>query len=148
MAGPRFRLQGLLHLAQAQQKQCRAAVAEAVQAEQILRQHLAQVQNQLQQALQQRQPGQGPVDLDRLMEAARYQLVLEAQHRHLQGQLVQLQQELQRRQARLAEANRQVRLLEKLRQRQFQRWQAEQLRWEQQALDELASVHSLRRENP
>jgi len=85
-----------------------------------------------------RAAGPGQVDVDRLLEAQRYELALRAQQRHLEQQRRNLAQEIERRREALAEAEREVKVLEKLRERQQARHQYEENRREVKLLDEVA----------
>ncbi len=135
----RFRLESLLRLATAQRNTRRQELAQALQAERIVQAQIDRLQRELDRALRQRQPGIGVVDVDRLLDAAREQLLLAAQKQHLEQQLEQVRQEVRRRQQLLAEADRQVRLLERLRDKQRRRHQQQLLRQEQKLLDEIAN---------
>ena len=135
----RFRLESLLRLATAQRNTRRQELAQALQAERIVQGQIDRLQGELDRALRQRRPGIGVVDVDRLLDAAREQLLLAAQKQHLEQQLEQVRQEVRRRQQLLAEADRQVRLLERLRDKQRRRHQQQLLRQEQKLLDEIAN---------
>ncbi len=148
MARFRFRLESLLRLATSRRDLRRQELAQALQAERIVLEHIEQLQTQIDQALQQRRPGLGPVDVDALLEATRHQLVLLAQKQHMEQQLEQVRQEIQRRRQVLAETDRQVRLLERLKEKQHQRHQYEQLRRQQQVLDEIANNLGYREQRP
>ncbi len=139
MARFRFRLESLLRLATAQRNTRRQELAQALQAERIVQEQIDRLQGELDRALRQRRPGIGVVDVDRLLDAAREQLLLAAQKQHLEQQLEQVRQEVRRRQQLLAEADRQVRLLERLRDKQRRRHQQQLLRQEQKLLDEIAN---------
>ncbi len=135
----RFRLESLLRLATAQRNTRRQELAQALQAERIVQEQISRLQGELDRALRQRRPGIGVVDVDRLLDAAREQLLLAAQKQHLEQQLEQVRQEVRRRQQLLAEADRHVRLLERLRDKQRRRHQQQLLRQEQKLLDEIAN---------
>jgi flagellar export protein FliJ len=80
----------------------------------------------------------GAVDLDHLIQAQRYETTLSGQLRLFAQQQQQLAQEIMRRQEALVAADRQVRVLEHLRDRQQQRHEEQQLRREAKELDEFA----------
>ena len=139
MARFRFRLESLLRLATAQRNTRRQDLAQALQAERIVQEQIDRLEGELDRALRQRRPGIGVVDVDRLLDAAREQLLLAAQKQHLEQQLEQVRQEVRRRQQLRAEADRHVRLLERLRDKQRRRHQQQLLRQEQKLLDEIAN---------
>jgi flagellar protein FliJ len=143
----RFRLETLLRLRLAERDQRRAELAKAIRAEELIRSQqrsLAQQQLQaLEHARQLKSPG--AADVDALLRTHRYELVLAAQQRQLAAQLAQVEAESERRRQILVEADRQVRVLEKLRERQAaaHRQNAERLQTKQ--LDEVAIVGYVRR---
>lgn len=140
MATFKFRLATLLRLRECARDERRAQLAQAYQAEEVLRaqqRRLAQECRQLEQ-LGREASGPGPVDLDRLLETRRYALVLNAQQRDLQQKAELLEAEIDRRRQALLEATRDVRALEVLRQRQLERHRQEEHRQEIKTLDEVA----------
>ena len=82
----------------------------------------------------------GVADVDRLLQAHRYAGVLALQRRTLENQLSQVRAECQRRRLALVEADRQVQILEKLRERQEAAYRKQQDRTETKELDELARL--------
>ena len=140
MAKFKFRLATLLRLREATRDERRSELAKAYQAEGILenqRRGIADALAQLQQRHRQA-AAPGPLDLDQLLEARRYELVLRAQARQAQSQLEAVQAEVQRRREALVDANRQVRVLDGLREKQLQRHRHEENRLEVKRLDEVA----------
>jgi flagellar FliJ protein len=141
-----FRLETLLRLRIAERDQRRADLAKALRAEEMLQSELQGVQRQQSElAVRGRQlKSPGAVDVDALLQTHRYELVLLTQLRQLASQLVQVQTETERRRLMLVEADRQVRVLEKLRERQAlaHRKQAERL--ENKQLDEQAILGHVR----
>jgi flagellar protein FliJ len=93
-----------------------------------------------------RAAGPGPVDIDQLVEAQRYELTLKAQLQHLQHQRELLAAEIERRRLALVEANRAVRVMEKLRERQAQRYAQEEYRRDLKEMNEVARQRALREE--
>jgi flagellar FliJ protein len=144
----RFRLSTLLRLRTAERDERRADLAKALQAEAILReqqQRLTAEQGQLvERSRQLKAPG--AADVDALLHAHRYELVLAARRRQLAGQLEQVQAEIERRRQALVEADRQVRVLEKLRERQQTAYAAVQTRHEIKQYDEMATIGHVRRQ--
>ena len=116
----------------------------AYQAEQMLSE---QIQQLAQEELQLRKRTQlevspGAVNVDTLLTAQRYGAVLKARAGLLDQQREKLQQEIDRRRQALVEADREVRALEKLRERQQQEHLAHEARIEIKDLDEVAQRRS------
>ncbi len=145
----RFRLQTLLRLRIAERDQRRTELAKALRAEAMLRQRQEALQEE-QASLAGRErelKSPGVADVDALLHAHRYEIVLAAQMRQLNDQLAQVVAESERRRQVLVEADRQVRVLEKLRDRQSASHRQEEQRLETKQFDELALVgYSRRRE--
>jgi flagellar protein FliJ len=144
-----FRLKTLLRLKVAERDERRAELAKALRAEELLREQQATVIGEQaeikQQARRQKSPGAGNVD--RLLATNRYELVLAARVTQLQGQLEQVVAESQRRRLALVEADRHVRTLEKLRERQALAYRDAETRHDAKEMDELAILgHVLRQE--
>jgi flagellar FliJ protein len=148
MSAFRFRLETLLRLRMAERDQRRADLAKALRAEQVLLQDLRQVESEqtdISVALRERSEP-GAADVDALLRTNRYQLVLKSRHQHLQSQLTQVRAESERRRLALVEADRQVRVLEKLRERQQVAHRTRQQQLEVKQLDEVAAIAYSRRE--
>lgn len=148
MSSFHFRLETLLRLRKAQRDQRRADLAKAIRAEEMLR---VQDQSVAQQQLQAAQRGRrlkspGAADVDALLHAHRYELVLAAQRRQLATQIAQIQAEAERRRQLLVEADRELRVLEKLRERQAATHRLQEQRLEAKQLDEVAVLNYVRRQ--
>ena len=136
----KFRLTTLQRLREALRDQRRAQLAEAFQADEIiegqqlrLEQEMADVEGRQREA-----SGPGEVDVDALLADQRYAMLLGAQHKHLRQQREAVAEEIERRRQLLVEADREVRVLEKLEERQRERHRAEENRQEIRQLDEVA----------
>ena len=144
MAKFKFRLATLLQLREVTRDECRTELAQAYRADEIVEQEqerikaeAAELENESRSAAS---PGQ--LDVDRLLEARRYCLVLGAQQRNVATQREAIAEEIERRRGKLVEANRDVRVLEELRDRQQRRHRDNENRLEVKALDEVAArVH-------
>ena len=146
MAKFKFRLATLLRLREAARDDRRAELAEAYRADSILqersdyvRKELGWLKDQCRQAA-----GPGTVDVDRLVEAQRYELTLKAQQGQLGRQREAVTAEIERRRETLVDANREVRVLEKLRDKQAGDHRREEIRQEIKQLDEVASQLAVR----
>ncbi len=135
-----FRLQTLLRLRAAARDECRQQLAKAYRADQILADHCEQLQTELQEtkrcARQSVAPGR--VDVEQLLNTNRYELILAAQVQQVEQQRTLVASEIERRRQTLVEADRQLRILEKLRERQWAEFQECEHQREMRQLDETA----------
>ena len=146
MAKYKFRLETLHKLRSARRDQERASLAEAFRAEQILAEHRAAVTAE-QAALRglQRSAAAGRyLDVNRLLEAQRYELVLKSREQELTRQKELLAVETERRRQTVVEADREVRVLELLDERHRRQHQRHQQRLETKELDEAALIRRRR----
>lgn len=121
MTGFSFRLQTLLKLREAERRQRQSALAEGLAAGELLgkqRHQLLREQEQLRDETR-RKVGPGTVQVDAVLEVSRYELVLRSRLAVLDLQQQRLAEEIERRRDALVEADRQVKILEKLRERQM-----------------------------
>jgi len=147
----RFRLETLLRLRLAERDQRRAELAKALRAEELLRAEDRALGGQQMEAAarSRRLKSPGAANVDALLETHRYEVVLAAQRRQLKQQIAQVEAETERRRQALVEADRQLRVFEKLRERQAAVWRKETQRQEAKQFDELAMVgYSRRQEAP
>lgn len=141
MSGFIFRLQSLLNLRVAERGRRRAELAAALRAERLVEQQI----HGLHQTVRQTRRGlrkdacPGTVNVNRLLDAQRYELVLNAQIDQMQRQLEQVSQEVARRRQILVEASRTVRMLEKLRDRRQEDHRLHAEKSAQRELDEIAA---------
>jgi flagellar FliJ protein len=136
----RFRLETLLRLRIAERQERRAELAKALRAEELLRAEQARLAAE-QAAIAERARGlksPGSANVDALLSTHRYEVVLAAKARQLAQQMTQVAAEIERRRQVLVEADRQVRVLEKLRERHQAAARAAESRREVQQLDEMA----------
>jgi flagellar export protein FliJ len=136
----RFRLEALLRIRRSARDEGRRHLAQALDAQSTLERNVHAVDQELlalkERARQAARPG--AVDLDHLIQAQRYEATLGGQRRLFAQQQQQLTAEIERRREALLAADRQVRVLEHLRDRQHQCHHAQHLRREAKELDELA----------
>jgi flagellar export protein FliJ len=143
-----FRLAALHRLRLADRDQHRADLAEARAAEDTLlteARAVAQERSQIQQ-LSRILGSPGQVDVDRLMAAHRYEVALRAKLQVLAEKLHAARAEAEYRRLALVEADRQVHILQKLREKQHGAHQAREEKQEQKCLDDSALAEFLRRE--
>ena len=144
----KFRLQTLLRLRDAARDRRRLELAEAYRADEVIRQQQQRVEQDVTElARQSRQDcGPGELNLDRLLDGRRYELVLNAQQRFLSRQHEAVEAEIEKRRLALVEANRGVRVLEALRQKLHRRHEEEENRQLVKQLDEVAGRRTEREE--
>lgn len=136
----RFRLATLLRLREAARDERRTQLGEAYHAEQKLMEHKAAVISEA-EALrdgygQAAKPG--ALDVDRLMNAHRHRLILEAQLKFIDEQAAKLAAEIEKRRLALVAADREVRVLENLRDTWKERHRQEEQLAEMKGIDEVA----------
>ena len=144
----KFRLATLLRLREAARDERRMELAEAYRLDDLLQERFDHVSGQLLGLRDQcrRAAGPGPVDVDQLVEAQRYELALRAQQMQLEQQRESVAAEIERRRRAMVEANRDVRVLEMLRENQARRHRREEGRREIKQLDEVAGRRAAREE--
>ncbi|MGO8688218.1 MAG: flagellar export protein FliJ [Thermoguttaceae bacterium] len=142
----KFRLSTLLRLREAARDERRAELAEAYRVDDTLRQQLQRTDQELQSLRAQRRQGMQPgaVDVDRLVESQRYEMTLSAQRLQIVRQRETVQGEIERRRQVLAEANRDLRVLENLRDKQAGQHRQQEERREMKRIDEVAQQQALR----
>lgn len=141
MAKFRFRLEKLTNLREWHRNELQGKHAEAIQAQQILESQIGQVQQEIVELENSRRQAVrgGATDVNALLAFQRYQAVLQGQEAAMQQQLQTLTNEAERRRLAVVEADRQVKVLEKLRDRRLREFQREQLRNQTRFLDEVAA---------
>jgi flagellar FliJ protein len=142
-----FRLEPLLKLRQARRDECRAALADGLRVDEVLRKQFENLEREL-DALREfcrRKVSPGGIDIDRLVEAQRFELVTRAQQRNIAQQRETVATEIERRRQALVEADREVRVLEKLRERQAETHRREEESREARRLDEVATQQTYRK---
>src|SRR6185436_916651 len=142
MAKYKFRLNTLQKVREAHRDQQRASLAEAFRAEQVLAENRAQLVEEERELRElQRSASDGKyLDVNRLVEAQRYELLLKAQSQELAKLAVLLAAEAERRRQTLVEADREVRVLELLDDRHRRAHNRDAERAETKRLDEAATV--------
>ena len=142
----RFRLQTVLRLRIAERDVRRGELAKALRAEEILQERRQQLDEEMQenQELARKLAEPGKADIDRLLQAHRYEAILKGTLAQLVEQARQVAAEVERRRLALMEADRQVRVLEKLEQRKREEHQRNEQRQEMKQLDEVATVAFVR----
>jgi flagellar FliJ protein len=142
MARFNFRLQTLRRLREIHRDEQRGRLATAYEAERILAEQRKAVVAETTALVDSRRQlmQQGSLDVTQLLTAQRYQLALEAQNRKLADQAAKLAEEVERRRQSLVEADREVRVLDKLEQRKRQQHREASQRAETKVLDDVATT--------
>jgi flagellar protein FliJ len=136
----KFRLATLLRLRENDRDQRRAELAQAYQADDIMRQQQDELERERREMLDtnRRTAEPGEVDIDRLIQIGRYELLLKAHSDRIRRQREAVAVEIERRRETLVHANREVRILENLREKLRDRHREEDGRRETKTLDEVA----------
>lgn len=134
----RFRLQTLERLREASRDACREQLADALRVDDRLREQQADLERHLHTARELQTVRAGRVDVDRLLEAQRYETSLLGEARHVAEQRARVAEEIDRRRAALVEADREVKVLEKLKAARRAEFDASERRDEVKRLDEAA----------
>lgn len=149
MAKFKFRLATLLRLREADRDERRARLAEAYRAEEVIEAEQQRIANELVETEMRgrRVASPGSLNVDQLTEVRRFELVLRAQREHVAKQRQTLEAEVEQRRLALVDANRQVRVLEELRQKQLKRHHQEENRQEIKQMDEAGGLRSAREDD-
>jgi flagellar export protein FliJ len=144
----KFRLATFERVCESVRDERRGQLAEALRLEESLNERSQQLDQELADLLSQAQQAAKPgrVNVDRLINAQQYEVVLRGEQQTIARQRVVLEAEIERRRESLVAADREVRTLEKLRESQQQRFRQEENAREMKVLDEVAS--RMTREEP
>jgi flagellar protein FliJ len=135
-----FRLATLLRLREATRDQRRVELAEARRADEELVSQFEQVtiEHDRLQEESRKAAGPGEVDVERLVRAYHYVVLLQTRQEHLRQERQSLAVEIDRRRQALLAADRNVQVLEKLRERRYEQHRQEEERQTAKQLDEAA----------
>lgn len=136
-----FRLATLLKIREQERDRAAKEVMDARNAIQKLEAAKAEVQEENERINEfRKQASFGNVNMQSILDAQRFQMLLAAQVQQLDDHLGKLNQELQRRESKLLECQQGVKSLEKLKQHQEENWLASENNRMQMQTDEWASV--------
>ena len=135
-----FRLQTLVRLREQARDERRSQLAQACEAHQILLRRSSEIVREISELRQHvaRDAERGKVNVHRLLDSHRHEAMLRAEQMQIAKQNKQLAEEIERRRYGLVEADREVRVLEKLRERQRAEHDRELVVQERKAMDEIA----------
>ena len=141
MARSSFRLKTLLQMREQRRDHHRARLAQALRDDEAIAQCQADLDRQRRElcARSRASAGPGELDMERLTEYSRHDQLLAVEREQLEAQRQQAARRIDRRRAALLAADREVRVIEKLEQRQSQRLAEQEKRYEIMTLDEVAS---------
>jgi flagellar FliJ protein len=142
-----FRLATLLKLREADRDQRRSELADAQRALTMIDERITELHNEMESARQavRQSAGVGHVAVDMLLDNQRYELMLMAEKKSIDTQRAQVADEADRRREVVVEADRSVKTLEKLRDREQRRHREEAERRDAKQLDEIAvRAHAVR----
>jgi flagellar FliJ protein len=144
----RFRLEPLLRLRLNERDQRRADLAKALRALEVLQAELVKLQQEQTEVAERGRilKAPGAADVDALLATHRYQALLAARRRQVLEQISQVETECERRRVALVEADRQVRVLEKLRERRAAEYARAAERREAKQLDEVGILEYVQRQ--
>ena len=142
----RFRLQTVLRLRIAERDERRGELAKALRAAEILQERREQLGDEMKenQELARKLAEPGKANIDRILQTHRYEAILKGTLAQLVVQEKQVAAEIERRRQILTEADRQVRVLEKLEYRKREEHERTEQRQEMKQLDEVAAVSFVR----
>ncbi len=144
-----FRLQSVLQLRIAERNERRGELAKALRAAEILQERREQLGDEMRenQSLARKLAEPGKANIDRILQTHRYEAILKGTLLQLVAQERQVAAEVERRRQILMEADRGVRVLEKLAERQRKEHEHLERRQEMKQLDEVAAVAFVRQRN-
>ena len=147
MARYRFQLESLQKFREAHRDQMRARLAEAIYAQTVLEEQTKAITREINEiAISQRATLQSDnVNINALVDRQRYELILKAQITTIQNQGETLTIETERRRTALAEADQQVRVLEKLDDRRREEHRQSEAKKEDERLNEISMQQFLRK---
>jgi flagellar FliJ protein len=133
-----FRLGTMLKLREQARDERRRDLAQAYEAERILRERVEELQQEIAatHARTRQLAGEGSVNVEGLLNTRRYQLLMKSQVAATEQQITQVLEEVERRRQALIESDRDVKVLEKLRERQQQQQEIAEAKREAKQLDE------------
>jgi len=134
-----FRLELTLKLRVTERDARRIELADALARANHVQRQIDTIDEELQAMMYARPLGAGLVDIGRLLATERYCAALRENRVACERQRLQVTEEVARRREALMSADRDVRTLEKLRERQLASYQAQAQRREQRELDEIGA---------
>jgi flagellar FliJ protein len=140
MAKFKYRFATLLKIRESAREERQRELAEAYHADEVLRQRQEDIAAEITglKGASRDAVAPGTIDVDRLLSTQRYEMLLRAQSGQIGKHREQIGVEIERRRQAVVQANREVRVLEKLRERQAERHRDEEACRDIKLLDEVA----------
>ena len=136
-----FRLEPLITIRDNVLKECQAELAKAYEARQILENDIQKLDQQLAEGMESArnlmQEGQA-VNVDYLLSFRRQEMFLRANQDDLREKLKLIDEEIEVRRAAVAEANKELKIVEKLKEQRREKYLEEENKEEMKAMDEIA----------
>jgi flagellar FliJ protein len=144
----RFRLETLLRLRRAALDEQRAKLADAYRADELLRQHMGGMEDQIaaNRSERRRAVHRGAVDIDGALAAQRFDMILQSRLRELARQREAVSAAIEKQRQVVIEADREVKVIERLRERRLAEHRAAEQIEDVKSMDEAAARS--RREAP
>ncbi|MDR0609016.1 MAG: flagellar export protein FliJ [Planctomycetaceae bacterium] len=135
-----FRLEPLITIRDNTLKEKQGELAKAYEARRIVEEKQRQLQQELAENVETgRQRLQtGIIDIDFLLGLRRHEAYLNAQIEFVHGHLRQIDEEIERRRNAVLEANKELKIIEKLKEKRYEKYRTEENRKETIRLDEIA----------
>lgn len=141
MARP-FRLETVARLREARRDATRAQLADALRAAQVLEERQTDLRGRFAELVEQRRKASETANTAWLLNAGRYELVLRSDEKTLNDNVKAIELEIDRRRIAVAEAEREVRVLELLREKHQREQQIKEAKRDARRLDEFASIRA------
>ena len=136
----KFRLEPLIRIRENALQECQAELAKAYDARSILVNHLLAVEKEIEEgtstARSLMQPGQ-TVNVEQLLGFRRQEMFLRANQNDLQQKIKGVDEVIELRRAAVIAANKELKTIEKLKEKRYERYLEEEKREETKAMDEI-----------
>ena len=137
----KFRLEPLITIRENVLKECQAELAKAYDARRILEEHLQKIARQLSEGTEVArsimQPGQ-TVNVEFLLGLRRQEMFLRANQDDLKQKMQVIDEEIEVRRAKVAEANKELKIVEKLKEKRYEQYLEEEKQEEIKEMNEIA----------
>jgi len=136
-----FRLEPLIKIRKNVLQECQAALAKVYEERRLLEEKLLDIENQLAEgtatARSLMQPGQ-TVNVDYLLGIRRQEMFLLANQNVVMQDIQKVDEEIERCRAAVVAANKEVKIIEKLKEKRYEQYLEEEKREETKTMDEIA----------
>ncbi|MDR0337627.1 MAG: flagellar export protein FliJ [Planctomycetaceae bacterium] len=135
----RFRLEPLITIRDNILKEKQGELAKAYEARRIVEEKLQELKHELREniALGRQRLQTGTINIEFLLGTRRHEAYLNAQIEVVQKHLLQIDEEIERRRHAVLEANKELKIVEKLKEKRYDKYQKEEKQKETKLLDEM-----------